>query len=139
MATANAGTSGVSGDLSFSTGDATPRFNPDHDGHSGSISMTTGNANGIGGGGEINLRVGTSTLKDGGDIRIMAGNATGSSFIGGTLHLYSGAGDYISGDVNLMTPSSSDKTSGSSGNINIKTGSSQRASSGALNLETGDG
>ena len=140
MSTGHAGKSGVSGSLSFSTGDATSRFDPNHSGHSGSISMNTGNAQGIGRGGSINLRVGTSTLADGDNVRIAAGEAKGASFIGGALHLTSGASDYISGDVNLESASTTRDTSyGGSGAINIRTGSSERSGSGALNIETGDG
>lgn len=91
MLTAHAGRSGVSGDLSFGTGDASARFDRNHDGHAGSISMTTGNANGLGRGGDISLRVGDSKLADGGSVTITAGNATGNTFHGGSLNLYSGS------------------------------------------------
>ena len=89
MFSAIAGTSGVSGDMSFGTGIATSRFDFNHDGHSGAISMTTGSTRGIGRGGDISLRVGTGNMADGGDIFITAGNATGNTFIGGSLNLHS--------------------------------------------------
>lgn len=141
MTTPDAGVSGVSGDISFTTGAATARFDPFYNdrGNSGSVNMTTGDAKGLGKGGDINIRVGKSSYKDGGDVLVMAGNASGSSFNGGTLHLSSGAGDDISGEIVIATPSSRPKTSGSSGSINITTGFSHRASSGALHLGTGDG
>eukprot|EP00571_Detonula_confervacea_P003327 CAMPEP_0172326004 /NCGR_PEP_ID=MMETSP1058-20130122/55305_1 /TAXON_ID=83371 /ORGANISM="Detonula confervacea, Strain CCMP 353" /LENGTH=95 /DNA_ID=CAMNT_0013042679 /DNA_START=41 /DNA_END=324 /DNA_ORIENTATION=- len=95
--------------------------------------MTTGSAHGIGKGGDINLKVGTGSMADGGDISLMAGKVGGNTFIGGTLTLTSGASDYISGDVNMKTPGTREKSygSGNSGNINIKTGSSYRGNSGA--------
>ena len=65
-----------SGSISLGTGDSTVRHNPDYDGDSGSIHLAAGDANGIGKGGEINLRVGTSTLKVGGDTSVEAGRAT---------------------------------------------------------------
>ena len=139
MFSADAGTSGVSGDMSFGTGVATSRFEFNHDGHSGAISMTTGSTRGIGRGGDISLRVGTENMADGGDIFITAGNATGDTFIGGSLNLHSGSSDYISGDVSIMSPGSGEKSSGYSGNINIDTGSSFHRNSGALRMGTGDG
>ena len=70
MFSADAGTSGVSGDMSFGTGVTTSRFDHNHDGHSGAIIMTTGSTSGIGRGGDISLRVGTGNMADGGDIFI---------------------------------------------------------------------
>lgn len=139
MFSADAGTSGVSGDITLGTGVATSRFDQNHDGHSGSISMMTGSTRGIGRGGDVSLRVGTGNMADGGDIFITAGNATGNTFLGGSLNLHSGSSDFISGDVNLMSPGSGEKSSGYSGNIKIYTGSSFNRNSGALKMGTGDG
>ena len=139
VATGNAGDSGVSGDMSLATGDATARYDRFSDGHAGSISMTTGKAHGMGRGGDISLQVGTATYADGGDIRIAAGKAQGTTYIGGSLSLSSGGSDEVTGDINMSTPSSRDKGFGSTGSINIKTGKSYNSHSGSLNLETGDG
>lgn len=99
----------------------------------------TGNAQGIGRGGDISLRVGTSKYADGGSFHVTAGNATGNAYVGGTLNLYSGKSDQQSGEINVMTPSSREGGSARTGSITIKTGTSKREQSGALKLETGDG
>lgn len=61
ISSASAGTSGVSGDLFFRTGDTTSRFDPKNYGHSGSINMITGSAHGFSRGGGINIFASTNS------------------------------------------------------------------------------
>lgn len=100
LSTPDAGRSGESGDMFMTTGESTASYenwrskNNDIGGNSGSIGLETGGAQGIGRGGDITLRVGTAIHSDGGAVKITAGNATGTSYVGGTLDLHSGSGEY---------------------------------------------
>ena len=140
LLTPNVGRSGASGDIELKTGDATAsKYDANmHNGHSGSFSIETGHARGIGQGGEVSIKAGTSLFADGGALQLTAGNATGSSFHGGSVNLYSGSG-MNSGNINIITPSKSSGVMTSTGEINILTGTNTNGGSGELNLSSGDG
>jgi len=140
LLTPNAGRSGASGDIELKTGDATAsKYDANmHNGHSGSFSIETGHARGIGQGGEVSIKAGTSLFADGGALQLTAGNATGSSFHGGSVNLYSGSG-MNSGNINIITPSKSSGVMTTTGEINILTGTNTNGGSGELNLSSGDG
>jgi len=84
LETANAGSTGVSGAMSLSTGDATA-------GNSGVMSLTTGSAVG-GTGGAITVSVGSSDTGVGGAVTVTAGSTTtGTGGDGGAVSLTSGS------------------------------------------------
>ena len=142
LLSASAGESGDSGDVLIGSGVSTERpgirhYGDPRTGDSGSIKMTTGDVLGHGRGGDISLKSGTSTHRDGGDIQINAGASQGMTYYGGNLHLASGYSTQKSGDIELVTPDSS--IYGGTGAILIKSGDGKTDASGALKLETGHG
>ena len=125
----NAGTTGVSGELTFSTGTSSS-------GSSGSISIGTGSASG-GKGGDITIKVGDGNTLDGGHLSLFAGNTYGDiSATGGSISIRSGYSSIrSSGSIFLRTLNAG--TTGVSGELVFKTGTSSSGSSGSINIETG--
>ena len=81
--TLNAGTTGVSGELMFSTGTTSS-------GASGSISIGTGTAS-AGDGGDIMINVGDGNTLDGGHIHLFAGKTyADADSTGGSISIHSG-------------------------------------------------
>ena len=84
IVTANAGVSGVSGSLAFSSGTTTK-------GNSGMIMIGTGKAN-LGKGGDINIEVGTGNKGDGGNVLTSGGESTAPGGTGGNITIIGGLG-----------------------------------------------
>merc|ERR1711968_312651 len=120
--TLDAGTTGVSGELMFSTGTTSS-------GASGSISIGTGTTEG-GESGGITIDVGTTTTASkGGDVTVRAGITTG------TVGTYSENG----GTITLQAGDSEGNTIGNGGLINIYAGDSNSRTGGTISMQSGFG
>ena len=135
MKTVNAGTLGVSGALSFTSG-TTSR------GASGSITLATGTAT-SGKGGNIVLSVSPGTAgidptDTGGDVIVRAGDSTAASGTGsgGAISLTTGLGtERSSGDFVVHTSNAG--SSGVSGKLSFTSGTSSAGNSGLISMVTG--
>ena len=126
--TLNAGTTGVSGELMFSTGTTSS-------GASGSISIGTGTTSG-GESGGMYITVGTTKSDDkGGDIHLHAGKTEGDAD-GGTIEVIAGdttGGDGDGGDIKVWAGLSASKTGGT---ISMRSGYGTAMSSGSILIRT---
>ena len=130
--TLNAGVSGVSGELVFSTGTTS-------NGASGSIRIGTGTASG-GDAGDISIVVGDGNVLDGGHIYMYAGKSNGASSTGatgGSISMISGFGtESSSGSVIIRTLNAG--VQGVSGELMLQTGNAPAGKSpGSITLKTG--
>merc|ERR1711981_1129433 len=112
VSTSNAGSNGVSGSLTFSSGTSSS-------GTTGSITVSTGSAvNGKGG--SIILSVGQGNVGNGGSIAITAGKTTAGSSRGGDVSIVGGQGTSGNGGYVYLEGGTG---SSNGGNVYIKAGS----------------
>jgi len=145
----NAGSNGVSGVLTFSSGTTSK-------GNSGAVMIGSGQA-ATGNGGVVSITVGSGNKNAGGALSIVAGSttdtATGAAGVGGALDMTAGSGAKGTGGAVTLTSgkgaaSSSGAltiktvdagTNGISGSLVFTTGASTKGDSGSVTLSTGAG
>lgn len=139
LRTPNAGGTGVSGEISISTGTSSA-------GNTGAILMGTGEAT-AGHGGDVRIRVGTGHSDDGGNILISAGETTAAGFTGGNVVITAGEGSstytYDGGDGGVVQifggagQGGMDEDDG--GNVEVSGGYARVARGGSFLVRTGFG